>query len=125
MSDDVPIIMATNAFGLGINKPDVRLVIHAGLPLTMNGYVQEIGRAGRDGEAASRVLFYTKGDLGRNKCILTHGTSQESACQAAKDLDVLAQVLKSGKCLWRQIEHYFGEKPGKPCGQCCRCKAKR
>lgn len=124
MSGESPIMIATNAFGLGVNKPDVRLVLHAGMPLSMSGYVQEVGRAGRDGKAAKCLLFYTRGDYGRNKGILTHGVSQESARQAVNDLDALARMLKSDKCLWRQIEHYLGEKPGKDCRECCRCRFK-
>lgn len=125
MSGESPIMVATNAFGLGIDKPDVHLVIHAGMPLSLSGYVQELGRAGRDGKAAKCLLFYTPGDYGRNKGILTHGASRESARQAVKDLDALAKLLKSGKCLWQQIERYFGEKPGKKCRKCCRCKANK
>lgn len=121
LSGEAPVVIATNAFGLGINKSDVRLVIHAGMPLGMNGYVQEIGRAGRDGRKAHCVLFYTKSDYGRNKSILNHG-SRKAARQGIKDLDALMNLLRSRKCLWCGIERYFGEKPGKRCKHCCRCK---
>lgn len=124
LSGDIPIIVATNAFGLGINKPDVRLIIHAGLPLTMSGYVQEIGRAGRDGKESRCVLFYTKGDYGRNKNILNQG-SPEAAQRGIKGLDALRKLVRSKKCLWRGIERYFDEKPGKRCKICCRCKASK
>ena len=124
LSGEVPIIVAANAFGLGIDKSDVRLVIHAGLPLGMSGYVQEIGRAGRDGKKARCVLFYTAKDVNRNKNILNRGKNRKAARQAIKDLNALAKLLKSGKCIWRGIERYFGEKPGHRCKKCCRCKAK-
>lgn len=123
LSGDAPIVIATNAFGLGINKPDVRLIIHAGLPLTMSGYVQEIGRAGRDGKRADCILFHTKGDPGRNKSILNQG-SRKAARRGIQDLNALTKLLQSDKCLWRGIEKYFGERPRKRCGTCCRCRAK-
>lgn len=125
MSGEYPIMVATNAFGLGIDKPDVRLVIHAGMPLSLDGYVQEFGRAGRDGKAAKCLLLYTPGDYGRNKAILNHAANKKSARQGVKDLNSLAKLLKSKKCLWQQIERYFGEKSGKPCKKCCRCEMKR
>jgi len=123
-SGEVPIIIATNAFGLGINKPDIRLIIHAGMPLSMSGYVQEIGRAGRDGQKARCLLFYSKEDYARNKSILNYGTNRESAHMAIGDLDSLKELLDSKKCLWCCIEKYFGEKPGKCCKKCYRCKIK-
>lgn len=123
LSGETPIIIGTNAFGLGINKPDVRLIIHAGLPLTMSGYVQEIGRAGRDGKKADCILLYTKGDAGRNKNILSQGNCK-AARRGIKDLDALKRLVQSGKCLWRGIEKYYGERPQKRCGTCCRCRAK-
>lgn len=87
----------------------------------MNGYIQEIGRAGRDEKDAHCVLFHTKSDYGRNKSILNHG-SHKAARQRIKDLDALMKLLHSDKCHWCGIERYFGEKPGKRCKHCCRCK---
>ena len=119
-----PIMVATNAFGLGIDKPDVRLVIHAGLPLSMDGYVQEIGRAGRDGKKSRCVLFYTKSDFDRNKRILSQSGGRKAVQRRLKRLNALHGLVDSKKCLWRVIEKYFGEKPQKKCRKCCRCKQK-
>ena len=119
-----PIMVATNAFGLGIDKPDVRLVIHAGLPLSMDGYVQEIGRAGRDGKKSCCVLFFTKADFERNKRILSHSGGNKAIRRKLKRLNALHGLVDSKKCLWRVIEKYFGEKPQKKCRKCCRCKSK-
>ena len=119
-----PIMVATNAFGLGIEKPDVRLVIHAGLPLSMDGYVQEIGRAGRDGKKSRCVLFYTKSDFDRNKRTLSQSGGRKAVARRLKRLNALHGLVDSKKCLWRVIEKYFGEKPQKKCEKCCRCKQK-
>lgn len=124
MNGKKPIIAATNAFGLGIDKPDVRLVIHAGLPLSMDGYVQEIGRAGRDGKKSRCVLFFTKADFERNKRILSHSGGNKAIRRKLKRLNALHGLVDSKKCLWRVIEKYFGEKPQKRCHKCCRCKRK-
>ena len=119
-----PIMVATNAFGLGIDKPDVRLVIHASLPLSMDGYVQEIGRAGRDGKKSRCVLFYTKSDFDRNKRTLSQSGGRKAVARRLKRLNALHSLVDSRKCLWRVIEKYFGEKPQKKCRKCCRCKSK-
>lgn len=124
-SDALPVIAATNAFGLGIDKPDVRLVIHAGLPLTLSGYVQEIGRAGRDGAPAECLLFYAPGDVERNKRILSRSNVEQAVQQKTGELYALKDLMKSKECLWCGIERYYGEKPGKPCGHCLFCVSKQ
>lgn len=122
MSGAKPIMAATNAFGLGIDKPDVRLIIHAGLPLSMDGYVQEIGRAGRDGKKSRCVLFFSKSDFDRNARILTQSGKKKAVRRKLKRLNALRELVDSEKCVWRCIEHYFGEKKRKKCGKCCRCR---
>lgn len=124
MNGKKPIIAATNAFGLGIDKPDVRLIIHAGLPLSMDGYTQEIGRAGRDGKKSRCVLFYAKSDFDRNRRILSRSGGRKAVARRLKRLHALHDLVDSKKCLWRVIEKYFGEKPQKKCEKCCRCRQK-
>lgn len=118
------VIVATNAFGLGINKADVRLVIHAGLPLTLGGYVQEIGRAGRDGKRSKCILFYSDTEFRRNEQILMQSGSEEAVRNSLSGLKALEKLLDSSECLWSQFERYYGQKVGGACGHCCRCKAK-
>ena len=125
MSGNKPIMVATNAFGLGIDKPDVRLVIHAGLPLSMDGYVQEIGRAGRDGKKSRCVLIYANSDFERNKRILSRSGGKKAVRRKLKRLYALQKLIDSSDCLWREIEHYFGEKKRKRCKKCCNCAKKR
>ena len=119
-----PIMVATNAFDLGIDKPDVRLVIHAGLPLSMDGYVQEVGRAGRDGKKSRCVLFYAKSDFDRNRRILSRSGGRKAVARRLKRLHALRGLVDSKGCLWCVIEKYFGEKPQKKCEKCCRCRQK-
>lgn len=125
LSGEVKIMVATNAFGLGIDKPDVRLVIHAGLPLTIDGYVQEIGRAGRDGKDSKCVLIYSPSDFSANKTVLTHGAKKKRSAKAVNRLGALKDLIQSDKCLWQGIENHFSEKPGKKCGKCCKCLQKK
>ncbi len=124
MSGKIKVMVATNAFGLGIDKPNVRLVIHAGLPLSMDGYVQEVGRAGRDGKESVCVLVYSPSDFAANKATLCHGVPKKQRPAALARLNALQELAGSSKCLWQGIERYFGEKPKEKCKNCCNCRAK-
>lgn len=124
MSGQRPIMIATNAFGLGIDKPDVRLIIHVGLPLSLDGYVQEIGRAGRDGKNSRCVLFYAKSDFSTNERVLRKGNIDTFHIKR-KRLNALKDLLDSDDCMWRIIEKYFGQKKDNACGHCCNCLYKR
>ena len=119
-----PIMVATNAFGLGIDKADVRLIIHAGLPLSMDGYVQEIGRAGRDGKKSNCVLLYTAADVALNEKLLRQSENDDAVHRKLDGLYALKGLVESDKCIWKCIERYFGEKPDKKCGKCSHCKVK-
>lgn len=99
MSGKTPVMVATNAFGLGIDKPDVRLIIHAGLPLSMDGYVQEVGRAGRDGKKSHCVLLYAKADCERNRRILSQSGGKKAVRRKLKRLNALQALVSSDKCL--------------------------
>lgn len=117
------IIIATNAFGLGIDIPDIRLIIHHSPLMGLDDYVQEVGRAGRDGRKSRAVLLWHPYDFTINRNLVNQKqlalTGQErkdqlDAIQALEDYAKERQV-----CRWRQVRSFFGEKQGKKCGNRC------
>ncbi len=124
--DDARIVTATIAFGMGINKPDVRLVVHYDLPKSIEGYYQETGRAGRDGLPAECVLFFTYADVRKHRYFIDE---MEEGPERTNTLTKLNQVIQYGQsqaCRRRQLLSYFGEgMPPGPCGGCDVCLPKK
>jgi len=104
MSGDVPVIVATNAFGMGVDKPDIRFVYHADVSDSVDAYYQEVGRAGRDGEPAEAVLFYRPGDISAQRYKTSAGRVNTADLQAITD--VLASKSKSTTA--RDLSHDTG-----------------
>ncbi len=120
ISDHVQIVCATIAFGMGIDKSNVRWVIHYNLPKNIEGYYQEIGRAGRDGDPADALLFYNLGDVFTLREILDKQESNHKAFQLAK-LDRMQQLAEALGCRRRILLNYFGEDYDRNCGNCDIC----
>jgi ATP-dependent DNA helicase RecQ len=119
--EDVQIIVATIAFGMGINKPNVRFVLHYDLPKSVEGYYQEIGRAGRDGLRAHCLLLYGYGDFQKLKYFIDQkeGLERQSAMQ---HLEALKRFVESDVCRRIPLLAYFGEKfTADNCGMCDVC----
>ncbi|RXZ64452.1 DNA helicase RecQ [Pelagerythrobacter rhizovicinus] len=118
-SEDM-VIVATVAFGMGIDKPDVRFVAHAGIPKSIEGYYQETGRAGRDGDPARAVMLWGAGDFAQARQRLGEVDEARRAGERAR-LDALAGLVETAGCRRAVLLRHFGENPPETCGNCDNC----
>ena len=120
LNEDVDVIVATIAFGMGIDKPDVRFVIHYNTPKSLEGYYQETGRAGRDGLEGKCLMFYSYNDI-----LKLEKFNKDKSVTERDNARILLQEMisyaESSVCRKRQLLHYFGETLTKNCGYCDNC----
>jgi len=122
LRDDTRIICATIAFGMGINKPNVRWIIHHDLPKNVEGYYQETGRAGRDGLPGDCLLLFSPGDVAKQTHFLDEIDDDQERGIARGQLRQIVHYAESAACRRRELLAYFGEKfPIESCGACDNC----
>ncbi|WP_162609538.1 helicase-related protein, partial [Flavonifractor sp. An82] len=120
------IMVATTAFGMGVDVPDIRLVVHFELPLSVIDYYQQIGRAGRDGKKSRCVLLYAPEDRDQNVNILCKEDYDESLQKLLLDrLDEMVRIVTGKVCIMQQVLTALGEKKPNTCRHCTNCQRNR
>ncbi len=125
LNDECGIMVATSAFGMGIDKADIRLVVHFNTPLSIGEYYQQAGRAGRDGDKAQCLLLYYPGDYHIGANLIKGSNSKEKYKAAEKQLKAMHNLANSSDCITHQILAALGEDTGHHCKRCSNCNRKR
>lgn len=121
LRDEVDVVVATVAFGMGIDKPNVRFVVHYDMPRHIEGYYQETGRAGRDGLPAEALLLYGAQDVVTARSLIENGTNEEQVRIESHKLNAMVGLAESLGCRRRVLLGYFGERLDTDCGNCDTC----
>ena len=131
VNDDAPVMVATNAFGMGIDKSNVRFVMHYNMPGSLEAYYQEAGRAGRDGEPAECLLFWNDSDIATARFFIEQETNNEALtleeqqtvrASQRRRLSAMTGYCMTTECLRSCILRYFGDEGGGTCGNCSNCE---
>lgn len=119
--DDIQIVVATVAFGMGINKPNVRFVLHYDIPKSIEAYYQETGRAGRDGLAAEAIMYFDPGDIGRVRRFFEDINDEQRRRVEEQRFNAMASFAEAQTCRRQILLNYFSEYQREPCGNCDIC----
>ncbi len=131
VADDAPVMVATNAFGMGIDKSNVRYVVHHNMPGSLEAYYQEAGRAGRDGEPSECLLLWNDSDIGTCRFFIEQEVENEALSPEERELVRASQrrllaamtgYCLTARCLRRHILEYFGDGDAKDCDNCSNCE---